>query len=114
LCARTDKANYRMPDTMSFHPTTREEGPLPQCTWHPDTKAGDVVSDTKCDCECICLLTSGLCYQVIFSGMGTGHGVGRWQSEHQRRIVIMGYLSRSITNGSSGHFGQSGFLKPAL
>jgi hypothetical protein len=57
LCARTDKANYRMPDTMSFHPTTREEGPLPQCTWHPDTKAGDVVSDTKFDCACICLLT---------------------------------------------------------
>jgi hypothetical protein len=54
------------------------------------------------------------CYQVIFSGMGTGHGVGRWQSEHQRRIVIMGYLSRSITLRGSGHFGQSGFLKPAL
>ncbi len=45
LCVVTDKANYRMPDTLSFHPTTREEGPLPQCTWHPDTKAGDVVSD---------------------------------------------------------------------
>ena len=44
--------------------------------------------------------------------MGPGHGVGTWQSEHQRRIVIMGYLSRSM--GPSGHFGHSGFLKPAL
>ena len=35
---------------MSVHPTTGERGPLPQCTFHPDTKAGDV---------------------VIFSGMGT-------------------------------------------
>ena len=45
-CGDADKANYRMPETLSFHPTTREEGPLPQCTWHPDTKAGDVVSDS--------------------------------------------------------------------
>ena len=39
-----------MPDTLSFHPATREEGPLPQCTWHPDTKAGDVVSIADFDC----------------------------------------------------------------
>ena len=44
------KANYRLPEAMSVHPTTGERGPLPQCTFHPDTKAGDV---------------------VIFSGMGS-------------------------------------------
>ena len=45
LCA--DKANYRLPHTLSIHPTTHEEGPLPQCMWRPDTKAGDVVSDAN-------------------------------------------------------------------
>eukprot|EP01047_Picozoa_sp_COSAG01_P043708 COSAG01_NODE_3899_length_5566_cov_76.125663_6_plen_167_part_00 len=92
------KANYRMPETMSLHPVTRAAQPLPQCTVHPQTRAGDV---------------------VIFSGMGTGHGVGRWQSDHQRRIVIMGYISRAYAddaNGVNGHFGSSGFLlqKPKL
>ena len=45
LCA--DNANYRLPHTLSIHPTTHEEGPLSQCMWRPDTKAGDVVSDAN-------------------------------------------------------------------
>ena len=89
------KASYRMPDTLSIHPVTKAEGPLPQCAVHPDTRAGDV---------------------VIFSGMGTGHGVGQWKSDHQRRIVIMGYLSRAYSEETrlNGHFGRSGFLHPKL
>ena len=63
------------------------EGVVPQCTVRPDTNAGDV---------------------IIFSGMGTGHGVGRWRSDHQRRLVIMGYASRHM---DMGHYGHSGHLR---
>ena len=84
------RANYLLPATMSVHPTTHEDGPLPACTVHPDTKAGDV---------------------VIFSGMGTAHGVGAWRSEHQRRLVIMPYISRHMAV-VSGHYGDSSFLTP--
>jgi hypothetical protein len=44
--------------------------------------------------------------------MGTGHGVGAWQSEHQRRLVIMPYASRYM-NLVGGHFGGSNFLASA-
>ena len=85
------RANYLLPATLSVHPKTGEPGPLPGCTIHPDTRACDV---------------------VIFSGMGTGHGVGAWQAEHERRIVIMGYISRFMAI-VGGHFGASNFLAPA-
>ncbi len=86
------RANYLLPATLSVHPTTGEQGPLPDCTIQPDTRAGDV---------------------VIFSGMGTGHGVGAWQAEHQRRIVIMGYISRFMAI-VGGHYGASNFLAPSV
>ena len=84
------RANYLLPATLSVHPVTNADGPLPDCAVHPDTRAGDV---------------------VIFSGMGTGHGVGAWQSEHQRRIVIMGYISNFMAI-VGGHYGSSNFLTP--
>jgi len=50
-------------------------GRVPQCLVHPTTQAGDI---------------------IIFSGFGTGHGVGNWASDHERRLVIASYLSRSL------------------
>ena len=84
------RANYLLPATLSVHPLTGVDGPLPDCTVHPDTRAGDV---------------------IIFSGMGTGHGVGAWRSEHQRRLVIMPYISRHMGR-EGGHYGNSKFLTP--
>ena len=63
------KANYLMPTSMAFH------GDLPLATVHPETKPGDV---------------------IIFCGMGTVNGVVQWRSDHQRRIVILSYLSHSM------------------
>ena len=37
-----------------------------------------------------------------------GHGVGTWQSDHQRRIVIMDYLSRNVGAGFEGKPGTAG------
>ena len=42
--------------------------------------------------------------------MGTGHGVGGWRAKHQRRIVIMGYISRFMAN-TGGHYPHSNFLE---
>ena len=52
---------------------------------HPETKAGDV---------------------IMFSGFGSGHGVGQWGSDHERRIVIANFQSRNMNvsrGAESGH-----------
>eukprot|EP01052_Picozoa_sp_SAG31_P001178 SAG31_NODE_39_length_31377_cov_5.971482_9_plen_150_part_00 len=63
------KAQHLMPPSLASHRV------MPIATVHPTTRPGDI---------------------IIFCGMGSVHGVGRWESEHQRRIVILAYTSRSL------------------
>ena len=63
------KACHQMPPSMAF----QKEMPLAYV--HPTTSPGDV---------------------IIFCGLGSVHGVRQWNSEWQRRIVIMSYQSHTM------------------